>query len=120
MLDERELWLDYREAMVAVREQRLQDLQQRALELEETERQHGQGNVENEPSRSVRRRGKKQKRRRWTLSEHWRVLKTLAAAKRWVRRAVFLGHPASKAQLVHTRLGQAWPKGMRRMDALQS
>ena len=60
MLDERELWLDYREAMVAVREHRLQDLQQRVLELEETERQHGQGNVENEPSREEREEARKE------------------------------------------------------------
>ena len=107
--------------MVALREQRLQDLQQRFLELEETERQHGQGNVENEPSSKEREEARKEAEEK--TQDAIRALESAedaggGEALGETRR--LLGASCAKSELVHTRLWQAWPKVVRRMDALQS
>ena len=129
MVDAWEFELDHREAIVSFREERVLQLEQRLLEHQEIERVYRQRFTATKPSKprrqslaecGRRRSELRHKRRRWTPSEHCTVLKTPSAAKHSARRAAFWRHPASKAQPVHTWLWHAWPKVVRRMDALQS
>ena len=55
----------------------------------------------------------RQTRRLWMPSEHCKVLKKKVAAKHLPTRAASWSHPAPRAQPVHTRPWQTWPKGVR-------